>query len=234
MGIKDKAMNLAAGAGVALATSGLSSCHDNGGVDPPPPPLECNAVDQGESLTATATVTGTRLEVTIHNNSYSSWVAVAVTSVVGGSARPVAFAEPLMVVIDLADDRVTSGAFTLKGTLRGRVLGNDCAVSRSFTFRLQPDGVVVAFANELPLAARQQARIALVGRDGNEVELEATTPFRGARAITWTVTGGEVVSREGARVRWRLPRAAGLYQAELVIDYGPSGLSFDALALEVS
>ncbi len=231
MGIKDKAMNLAAGAGVALATSGLSSCHDNGGVDPPPPPLECNTVDHGESLTATATVTGTQLQITIHNSSNSGWTAVAITSVVGGSARPVALGEPLMVVIDLTDDRVTSGSFTLKGTL---ARGNVCAVSRTFTFRLQPDGVVVAFAHELPLAARQQARIALVGRDGHEVELEATTPFCGAAEITWTVTGGEVVSREGTRLRWRLPREAGLYQAELVIDYGPNGLSFDALALEVS
>lgn len=231
MGIKDKAKNLAAGAGVALATSGLSHCNDNGAVDPPPPPLECNTVDQGESLTSTAMVTGTQLQVIIHNNSNSIWTAVTITAVVGGSARPVTLGEPLTVVIDLTDDRVTSGSFTLKGTLRGQ--RNDCAVSRTFTFRLQPDGVVVAVAHELPLGARQQARIALVGRDGHEVELEATTPFRGAGAITWTVSGGEVVSREGARLRWRLPREAGLYQAELVIDYGPSGLSFDALALEV-
>jgi len=234
MGIKDKARNLAAGTGVALATSGLSHCNDNGAVDPPPPPLECNTVDEGESLTATATVTGTRLQVTIRNNaSFSSWTAVAITSVVGGSARPIALGEPLTVVIDLTDDRVASGSFTLNGTLRG-VRGSNCVVSRTFTFRLQPDGVVVAFTHELPLSARQQARIALVGRDGHEVELEATTPFRSAGAITWTVTGGEMVSREGARLRWRLPREAGLYQAELVIDYGPSGLSFDALALEVS
>ena len=73
----------------------------------------------------------------------------------------------------------------------------------------------------------------MVARDGHDVELEATTPFRGARTIAWAVTGGEIVSREGARLRWRLPARAGLYQAELVIDYGPRGLSFDTLALEV-
>jgi len=39
------------------------------------------------------------------------------------------------------------------------------------------------------------------------------------QTVTWTVTG---------------PRDAGLYQAELVIDYGACGLSFDTLALEVS
>ena len=231
MGIQKKARKIAAGAGVALATSGLSSCHNNGAVDPPPPPFECNTVDQGESLTATATIAGGELQVTIRNGSPSRWTAVSITSVVGGTARPVVLGEPLVVVIDLAEPRVTEGSFHLSGELEGT---NRCAVSRTFTFRLQPDGVVVAFANELPLAARQQARIALVGRDGHDVELEATTPFVGAGGITWRVTGGEILSQAGARLHWRLPREAGLYQAEVVIDYGPSGLSFDTLALEVS
>jgi hypothetical protein len=231
--MKDKARKVAAGASVALATSGLSTCNDNGAVDPPPPPLECNTVDEGESLTATATVAGTALQVSIRNGSPSSWSAVAVTAVVGGTARPVTPAEPLVVVIDLTDDRVSEGSFRLTGELRGST-GNRCAVSRTFTFRLQAGGVVVASAKELPLAARQQARITLVGRDGREVQLEATTPFRGAAALAWTVTGGEVVSRKGARLHWRLPPEPGLYQAELVIDYGPSGLSFDTLVLEVS
>ena len=43
-----------------------------------------------------------------------------------------------------------------------------------------------------------------------------------------------MLSEEGNRLRWRLPSEPGLYQAELVIDYGPQGLSFDTLALEVS
>lgn len=234
MGIKDKARKVAAGASVALATSGLSTCHDNSFGDPPPPPLECNTVDQGESLTVTATRTGPELQVAIRNDSPSSWSAAAITSVVGGTARPVSLpAEPLMVVIDLTNDSVTEGSFHLSGELRGYG-GNRCAVSRTFIFRIQPDDVVVASTDPLPLAARQQARIALVGRDGHDVELEATTPFRGAGAITWRVTGGEVVSQEGARLLWRVPQEVGLYQAELVIDYGTSGLSFDTLALEVS
>jgi hypothetical protein len=127
---------------------------------------------------------------------------------------------------------VTSGAFTVRGTLGGYGRGT-CAVSRTFRFTLGPTGVVVAAADELPLSARQQARIALLGRDGRDVELEATTPFRGAQTVTWTVTGGEMLSRDGARLRWRLPAEAGLYQAEVVIDYGALGLSFDTLALEV-
>jgi hypothetical protein len=216
---------------VALATSGLSTCNNNGAVDPPPPPLECNTVDQGESLTATAAIAGRELQVTIRNASFSRWTAVSITSVVGGSARPVALGEPLVVVIDLADPSVTEGGFHLSGTLSS---DKACAVSRTFTFRIQPDGVVVAFARDLPLAARQQARIALLGRDGYDVHLAAVTPFRGTAALTWSVTGGEIVGREDARMHWRLPKEAGLYQAEVVIDYGPSGLSFDTFALEVS
>ena len=48
------------------------------------------------------------------------------------------------------------------------------------------------------------------------------------------VSGGDVVWQDGRRLSWRLPEASGLYQAQLVIDYGPAGLSFDALAFEVS
>jgi hypothetical protein len=65
------------------------------------------------------------------------------------------------------------------------------------------------------------------------VDLEASTPFGGAHTIAWTVTGGEIVSQDGARLRWRLPSEVGLYQAELVVDYGPRGLSLDTLVLEV-
>jgi hypothetical protein len=229
--LKRRSKKLAAGTSVALATAGLSSRNDNGAVDPPPPPLECNTVDNGETLSATATVTGRELRTTIRNVSYSSWATVAITAVTGGTARAVAPAEPLVVVIDLTDDTTTSGSFTLSGTLQGG--GTRCAVSRTFTFTIGPNGVVVASAGDLPLSARQQARIALVSRDGHDVELSASTPFSGARTITWTVTGGEMVSQDGPRLRWRLPSEPGLYQAELVVDYGPRGLSFDTLALEV-
>jgi hypothetical protein len=129
---------------------------------------------------------------------------------------------------------MTSGSFTLSGTLHGLNSSNSCAVTRTFTFSIDSGRVVVALAEELPLAERESARIALVSRRGHQVELEATTPFDGAATLTWTVTAGEVVSEEGMRLSWLLPAEAGLYQAELVVDYGPHGLSFDVLALEVS
>ncbi len=73
MGIKDKSKKAAAGASVAIATASLGSCSRPTHGDPPPPPLECNTVDEGESLRATATVTGRELRVMIRNVSYSEW-----------------------------------------------------------------------------------------------------------------------------------------------------------------
>jgi hypothetical protein len=52
--------------------------------------------------------------------------------------------------------------------------------------------------------------------------------------VSWSVSGGAMLAREGSRLLWRLPAEPGLYQAELVIDYRDGGLSFDTLALEVS
>jgi hypothetical protein len=94
--------------------------------------------------------------------------------------------------------------------------------------------VTVASADDLPLGARQQARIGLVSREGHDAVLEASTPFTGPQTASWTVTGGQLLAEVGGRMRWRLPAEPGLYQAELVIDYGSLGLSFDALALEVT
>jgi hypothetical protein len=230
--VRRKTKNLAAGASVALATAGLSHCNDNGAVDPPPPPLSCNTVDEGETLAASGTLSGTALQVTIRNSSPSSWTAVEVTSVRGGTlAAPPTAREPLEFTLTLADAGVTSGGFTLRGTLTG--FGNACTVARTFNFTVSGTGVTIARAGELPLPARQQARIALVSREGTEVELLAATPFRGPQTISWFVSAGTVIRRDGARLRWRLPQEPGFYQAELVIDYGPDGLSLDTLALEV-
>lgn len=35
------------------------------------------------------------------------------------------------------------------------------------------------------------------------------------------------------RVRWTLPEEPGVYQAELLVDYGPDGLAVDTVMLEV-
>lgn len=232
MKIRRRSKTLAAGTTVALATAGLSSCNDNGAVDPPPPPLECNSVNAGQTLSATATVTGRSLRITIRKSSAGTRGYVALTSVVGGTAQPVALGDPLVAEITLTDATVTSGSFLFNGGLG--VSGGVCNVIRTFRFTIESGTVTVASADDLPLPARQQARIGLVERSGAEVVLEATTPYTGAQTVSWSVSGGTMLSQAGPRLRWRLPTEPGLYQAELVIDYGDGGLSFDTLALEVS
>jgi hypothetical protein len=233
MGIKDKAKKIAV-AGAALATSGLSSCKDGGAVDPPPPPLECSTVDMGQALSATAQLAGATT-VTIDIQAPAPWRSAEVTALEGASLTSLTLGFPLRMVLEIDDAATTRLTFTLEGSLSD-LRGGSCPSRRSFTVSLDGGGGVTIASidgDRLPLAARQQARIVLVERDGDEVELEASTPFRGARAIQWAVTGGAVVRREGERLRWRLPAEAGFYQAELVVDYGDSGLSVDTLAFEV-
>ncbi len=185
-------------------------------------------------LSAIGTLAGTQLRVEIYSSGLSTWEAAQVTDVEGGTARSVTVAQPLVVVIDLTDDTVTRGSFRVSGTLRSTSGSTECGVSRTFGFTIPgPGSVLVAEADLLPLPERQPARIALVSHEGREVELEATTAFGGPTTVAWTVTGGQILSRDGSRVRWRLPAEAGLYQAQLVADYGPLGFSFDAVVLEV-
>jgi hypothetical protein len=231
-----KVRRVAGGASVALATTGLSTCHDSGGVDPPPPPFECtNDVRSGHDLAASATLSGAELRVTIWGPGRSEWVVVEVTEVVGGTVRPVTVARPLEVVIDLADAAIREGSFRLTGIVEGVDGTETCSVGRTFQFRVEPEtgAVVVARADVLPLSLRQPARIAVASRAGREVELVPGATLEGATTVAWTVTGGEILSSDRTHLRWRLPAAAGLYQVELVADHGERGFSYDTLVLEV-
>ena len=73
----------------------------------------------------------------------------------------------------------------------------------------------------------------MLERRGNVLFLEANSTYEGERTLEWTVTDGSLERDEDDRVRWTVPDAAGLYQVEVVMDYGPDGLGFDALAVEV-
>lgn len=230
--VRRKTKTLAAGAGVALATTGLSTCNNNGAVDPPPPPSVGCATDVASGLSATATLSGLDLTVTIRKAAPGTWQAAFLTSVTGGAFRDITSRDPLVLRITLTDASVMAGAFSFNGRLDQN--GIVCSLERTFRFTIQAGAVTVASADDLALPIRQQARIGLVERDGNEVVLEASTPFAGPQTVSWTVTGGEMLAQDGHRMRWRLPAEAGFYQAELVIDYGSLGLSFDALALEVT
>jgi len=110
-----------------------------------------------------------------------------------------------------------------------------CTVLRTFVITISATGVQVTLAesDRLPLAARQRAEIRLGRQDGRAVELHAATPFLGERVVSWAVTAGVLDGRSGPTVRWTLPAEPGIYQAELVIDFGDEGLAIDTLMLEV-
>jgi len=48
------------------------------------------------------------------------------------------------------------------------------------------------------------------------------------------VTGGELDASAAQRVQWTLPTRPGIYQAEVLLDYGADGIAFDTLMLEVT
>jgi hypothetical protein len=240
MGIKDQARRIAAGASVAVATSGLSSCNDNGAVDPPPPPLECNTVNMGQTLSAGATRDADVVEVTVRNTlGYAGWRVDRVTALTGAtliSTRLPAGSsnDSLGVTLRLESETTTQASFTVEATMIGPA-NEMCAVTRTFNVTISPTGVQVSLADvdRLPLAARQRAEILLARREGRVVELQAATPYRGDRVVSWAVTDGELDTKTGSTVRWTLPPLPGIYQAELVIDFGDQGLALDTLLLEV-
>lgn len=240
MGLKETSKKLLSGATVALATTGLSSCAGCGAVDPPPPPLQCTTdLQDGTFLNATATLEGSTLAVVLDPYSYvpGQWQTLDLTNLVNATVVSVNAQSDatVVIVLDLAPS-ATTGSFRFMGELSGST--GTCSVARTYTFELLPsDGgaagqVLISAAGSLPLEAREQATIAMVRRDGNEVEVEARSRFAGPRTLSWEVSGGEIVSAEGSRMRWRLPAEPGLHQVEVLMDYGVHGFAFDALAIE--
>lgn len=245
MGMRKHTRRLAAGASVALATSGLSSCKDGGGVvvDPAPEPLQCGFASSGQTLTATAKKTGDVVDVTVVGTGFvgymmpAGWQVDSVSNVVGATLGTVRLPRPksmdtLQVSLTLPSGG-TKASFTVNAKLFGWI--NDvCPVRRTFTVDVTTIGVQVHDAEPaLPLAARESARISMLARSGRVVELAAHTAFAGAHHAAWSVSGGELDAAAGSPVRWTLPEEPGIYQAELVVDYGDAGLAIDHLMLEV-
>lgn len=221
--------------GVAVATLGLSTCSDGGAVDPAPPPLDCTSVGDGESLSATGTLLGQSLTITVSNSASGTWSGTpTVTSTSGGQITGTSLVGANEVQISIGVDISTSsGSFTLSGTLKSWNGTPSCAVTRTFNYTISGNSVVVAIEDRaLPLGARDRAAILIHRREGREVELRAGGVAPGG-AVGWTATGGAVEVHEHDRVTWKLPEEPGLYQMELLVDRGREGLSLDTLTLEV-
>ena len=229
----------AAATSVAIATSGLSNCTNGGAVDPVPPALECNTVSAGQSLTATVTRSADTAQVTVRNTEpFTTWRVLGLSNVMGGTIIDTVLPSPvegstLVVTIQLAAAAPTQVSFAIAAEIRSIFSSRVCGVTRTIMVTVTATTAdVVIRGDPLPLPARQRAEIVLVARDGRTVELAARTLYRGESQAQWTVTAGDIVA-DGPRLRWTLPEAKGMYQAELVVDYGADGFAIDAMPFEV-
>jgi hypothetical protein len=138
-------------------------------------------------------------------------------------------------VLRPASSTTSQVTFRVEATVLGQRFGEMCRVQRTFTISISPTGVQISSAStdELPLAARQRANIVVTQQQGRMVELVVRTPYLGPHQTSWSVNAGQLDVSTGSVVQWTLPPEAGIYQAELVVDFGTDGVAFDVLMLEV-
>jgi hypothetical protein len=242
VGLRESAKKAAtSAAGIAAATSGLSTCNSGGGivVDPAPPPLICSNVAGGQTLVPSARREGNVVTVSVRATGViSQWQVTRVGDVVGATVSsttlPRSATDSLIVVAQLATPTTTQVDFTVEGQFTG-YQSEVCGIRRTFHLTIGPTGIQISEMNLdlLPLPARNRAEIAMIDRVGRTISLEARTSYEGARSMTWEVTGGSINDSASTRADWTLPTEPGIYQAELLIDYGDDGMAFDALMLEV-
>jgi len=242
MGIKEDSKKVVAGAGLVIAVASVIGCDEDGQIssDPAPPPLGCTDVDQGQTLAKTATLNSKTLTISLEQNAYTvfAWKDASATNVQNATVTEVRLPQdkydPLIVILELDSSSTTTGSFTLQGTFLDSNAA-DCAVQRTFTFNItSPTQIEVAWVgrDKLPLSARDQAKITMIQRKDQEVELEVTTSFASPKKVAWGVTDGEIVSIQSRKMKWKLPTKAGFYQAEVYIDYGESGFGYDTMMIE--
>ncbi len=246
MSIKDSISKHLALGGVALASAGLTTCSNQGAVDPAPPPLDCRALGGGQPLDVQAALIGgdvMQLLVATRSIPYApppKFDTLAASDLVGATLLTIDRSViPARIELRLAaPDGGAAGPRTGSLTITGTVTAADgdvCNVGRRLTFTVHPAGsVVIARRDPLPLPVRHAAEIALLRREGKELLLAAKSRYPGPQRVEWAVTHGETSATGERGLLWRLPEAPGLYQVELTIDYGEDGLAFDTLTFEVT
>jgi hypothetical protein len=238
MGARERAKRAATAAvSVSLATAGLSSCNDNGAVDPLPPPFVCADNSAGQALGAIGSLRDLELGILIRSSVLLRWVSAEVTKVVNATVLNVTVPDNgfggVSVSLQLDSASVGSGSFDFQSVAQSED-GQRCEISRTFQFSIV-DGVTISLSEvkPLPLGARQMPTIFVQRREGTRIELGATSAYPNPRSIDWTATEGSVKKLADDQVEWTVPQKAGMYQIEVVMDYGDDGFGFDAMAVEV-
>lgn len=238
-----KAKRAAAAAGIGLATTGLSSCTDNGAVDPPPPPFSCSDVSQPSQYRAVvASLTGTDLQVdvqTLHWYSPALWQNISITNLTNATFDSISVESPLAprVFLTLDNDQVASVVFDISATLVDPFgSATTCQITRTLTVDIANQTVTVSQNHlpALPLPVLEQPRITVLARTPTHLHLEAQSSVAGSGGEpVWTATAGTITPTGSRRAKWELPPEPGFYQAEVTLDYGDGGVGFDVLAVEV-
>jgi hypothetical protein len=220
---------------ITIATTGLTTCNNTGGsVDPPPSPLVCNDAGGG-TVSATASLSGSTLTVTVTFLGNGSWIGKPTVTDVAGAKLVSVTAEPqsnqLPVELDVTSMPAT-GSFTLHGQVSDGT--TTCALERTFTFSTSDGGgiEVSELDRTLPLRVGVPAAIVLTSREGRAVRLAPRGAGAGSR-VTWTATAGHVAVHGDGGATWTLPAEPGLYQVELLVERDDV-LALDTLALEVT
>jgi hypothetical protein len=227
---------VATGVSVALITSGCTGCNHGGAVDPPPPELRCSDVDFGQQLSVATTLTGNTLSISLESTYYTgTWSSAEIQVPVNLTPTGVqAAGRQVSIVVQVGAERPFAGSFRFHGVLVGQQ-GDTCDVTRTFTVTIDGDVTVAQMGIvDLPLSVRAPAAIEVVRQEGGRVLLRACMQHPREHRVSWTVTAGTVAVASDEQVEWLLPSDPGVYQAELMVDYGLAGFAFDTVAFEVS
>lgn len=221
------------------ATATPTSGPPFGAVDPAPPPLECTTVDKGQSLTIIdQKLEGLDVTFTINNTFYASWSGKPVISVSQGftlvsTEIPEVFQNNLVVKLKLDSAEITKGELTLEGTMLDRYGQKTCPVKRVFQLSIEKTIKVSQYINDIPLDINNRVAIAILNRNGTEIELSGNTT-ENVKNFNWSVEEGSIEKKTSTSAIWRLPEKPGLYQVELVVDHEDDSFSYDTLFVELA
>lgn len=242
MALKDLsnlASRLRTGATIAVATASLTTCNKDGAVDPAPPPADCSTPATTQLIGYASQNSDGTLSVSIETQYFggASFSNTQVTELVGVEivSAPTSSSGEIALVLRPSPAGTKSGSFHVTSTLKD-AQNKTCGVDKVFTFTIMSGSVQISsrHISALPLDVRYPAAIAMIAQEGSTLTLQAQSGYAGDKQLEWSVTGGVIEAQTGDHLRWQLPEAPGLYQVELVIDYGEGGFAIDHMTFEVS
>ncbi|PKN49984.1 MAG: hypothetical protein CVU63_00590 [Deltaproteobacteria bacterium HGW-Deltaproteobacteria-20] len=229
------------GSGGTAGSGGAAGIGGTGGMqgDPACFPIYCPSVEDGSFMYPEATLDGSTLRVVIQtyysDGSFDGSVEITVDPALGTLLSTETTGYDVTIEIELAPG-TTGGDLVFDGVLRDECYsgsGELCDVRRSFHVELSDGGapkISRRQAPQSPLQLRPRVALTLVETGDLWARVQASGAPRDA-TISFDVTDGSI-STQGADALWTLPERPGLYQVEVVVQYGGS-IATEAVVLEV-